>query len=190
MACNQTIIDNYTYYLNAYETASAIYNSSPTSSNLTALQSAGNQFISNANSLVSSCTGTLSSSQISTVQASITTVRQSLSQVSVLPNVENFYNNTFKSAWATATADYNNGNYSGAVSILQQLLSAVNSNQSSLGSYYSQFQSVIQQSINNMQGNSQSIGNSINTLWEQASNYYKSFPHFAMRLLAIKTAAR
>ena len=93
MACDQTIVDNYTYYLNAYETASAIYNSSPTSSNLGALQSAGSQFISNANSLVSSCTGTLSSSQISTVQTSVATVQQSLSQVSALQNVENFYNN-------------------------------------------------------------------------------------------------
>jgi len=172
MACNQSAIDNYTLYLNDFQVSQATYNTSPTSANATALQSAANQFISNANSMISSCQGTLSSSQLSSVQSSVNTVQQVLSQISNYQQVLNFYNNSFMPAWKNATADYTAGNYTGAIAILQTLLNLVNNNQTLLGSYYSQFQKIIQQSINNLQGSSQSIINTIDALWNDASNYY------------------
>jgi len=172
MACNQSAIDNYTLYLNDFQVSQATYNASQTSANATALQSAANQFISNANSMISSCQGTLPSSQLSSAQSSVNTVQQVLSQINNYQQVLNFYNNSFMPAWQNATADYTGGNYTGAIAILQTLLTLVNNNQTLLGSYYSQFQKIIQQSINNLQSSSQSIGNTINTLWNEASSYY------------------
>ena len=203
MACNQSAIDNYTYYLNSYETALSMYNTSPSNSSYaSALKSAGSQFVSTAQSLISSCSGTFTSSQLSTIQSSLGNANQTLAVLSNATTENNFYTNTFEPAWNTANTDYESGNYSGALTALQNLLSAIKSvdpatafqnenstgpqlspAQSNLVTYYGDLENTVSQSITNIQSaettatatsQTSSLATQINTLWQQASSYYNA----------------
>ena len=180
MACNQSAIDNYTYYLNNYETALSMYNASPSNSSYeSALKSAASQFVSTGQSLMYACTSanTLTSSQLSTIRSSLSNASQTLTALDIATNENNFYTNTFEPAWNTANTDYNSGNYSGALTALQNLLSAIKSmdpatswhnggfgggpgpllsptqasEQNSIISYYNNLEKPVSQSITNIQ---------------------------------------